>query len=367
MNKLLDIKFMKIAIEEAKKGMYKTHPNPLVGAVIVKNNKVISKGYHKKFRDKHAEQVAIDKSKESLLGSTLYVTLEPCHHHGNTPPCVDAIIKNKISRVVIATKDPNPLVNEKSINKLIDNGVKVNTKVCEDDAKELNKAFFHKYKHTKPYIRLKVGVSIDGKIADEKKESKWITSKESRNFVQELRAEVNGIITTSNTVISDNPKMNIRDNQVLKKTISQPALIILDSKLRVPTKANIFKTDRLIIIVADIKYASSTPLRIYKDNVVIKYVKTKNSKINLKDIYAIAKTYHLDDLLVESGSIFSATLLSANAVDEIIYLVAPKILGSNGLTFSGINPIDKLKDKKNYKIKNIKSYKNDLCINMRRH
>ena len=367
MNKLFDIKFMKIAIEEAKKGMYKTHPNPLVGAVIVKNNKVISKGYHKKFRDKHAEQVAIDKAKESLLGSTLYVTLEPCHHHGNTPPCVDAIIKNKISRVVIATKDPNPLVNEKSINKLIDNGVKVNTKVCEDDAKELNKAFFHKYKHTKPYIRLKVGVSIDGKIADEKKESKWITSKESRNFVQELRAEVNGIITTSNTVISDNPKMNIRDNQVLKKTISQPALIILDSKLSVPTKANIFKTDRLIIIVADIKYASSTPLRNYKDNVVIKYVKTKNSKINLKDIYAIAKTYHLDDLLVESGSIFSATLLSANAVDEIIYLVAPKILGSKGLTFSGINPIDKLKDKKSYKIKNIKSYKNDLCINMRRH
>ena len=144
MNKLLDIKFMKIAIEEAKKGMYKTHPNPLVGAVIVKNNKVISKGYHKKFRDKHAEQVAIDKSKESLLGSTLYVTLEPCHHHGNTPPCVDAIIKNKISRVVIATKDPNPLVNEKSINKLIDNGVKVSIKVCEDDAEELNKAFFHK-------------------------------------------------------------------------------------------------------------------------------------------------------------------------------------------------------------------------------
>jgi diaminohydroxyphosphoribosylaminopyrimidine deaminase/5-amino-6-(5-phosphoribosylamino)uracil reductase len=161
--------------------------------------------------------------------------------------------------------------------------------------------------------------------------------------------------------------MNIRDNQILRKTNSQPALIILDSKLRVPITANIFKTDRLVIIVADIKYASSTPLRIYKDNVVIKYVKTKNSKIILKDIYAIAKTYHLDDLLVESGSIFSGTLLSANAIDELAYFVAPKILGNKGLTFSGINPIAKLKEKKNYRIRNIKSYQNDLYINMRRY
>ena len=131
MSKDLDNKYMDIAIELAKKGKYRTHPNPLVGAVIVKDNKIISKGFHKRFRGKHAEREAIDKSTQSLIGSTMYVTLEPCHHHGNTPPCVDAIIESKISRVVIATKDPNPLVNEKSITKLRDNGIDVKTGVRE--------------------------------------------------------------------------------------------------------------------------------------------------------------------------------------------------------------------------------------------
>ena len=171
MSKDLDNKYMDIAIELAKKGKYRTHPNPLVGAVIVKDNKIISKGFHKRFRGKHAEREAIDKSTQSLIGSTMYVTLEPCHHHGNTPPCVDAIIESKISRVVIATKDPNPLVNEKSITKLRDNGIDVKTGVRESEAKELNKSFFYKYSSEKPYMRLKFGVSIDGKIANQKEKA----------------------------------------------------------------------------------------------------------------------------------------------------------------------------------------------------
>ena len=214
MNNTSDKKYMNKAIELAKNGKYRTHPNPLVGAVIVKNDKIISKGYHKRFRGKHAEREAIDKSKESLKGSTMYVTLEPCAHYGNTPPCVDAIIESKISRVVIASKDPNPLVNEKSINKLKDNGIDVTTGVCESDARELNKSFFYKFNHDKPYMRLKYGISIDGKIANQRKESKWITSEDSRTFVQSKRAEVNAILTTCNTVIDDNPYMNIREKKI---------------------------------------------------------------------------------------------------------------------------------------------------------
>ena len=367
MNKEQDIKYMNIAIEEAKKGRYRTHPNPLVGAVVVKNNKIISKGYHKKFRDKHAEQDAIDKAKESVEGSTLYVTLEPCHHHGNTPPCVDAIIKNKISRVVIASTDPNPLVNEQSINKLRNNKITVTTNICEEEAKELNKSFFYKYKSNKPYIRLKLAVSIDGKIANQKKESKWITSSQSRTFVQKLRAEVNAILTTSSTVLNDNPKMNIRDEKLLKNLSSQPALILLDRNLSVPPTSNIFKANRLVIIITNIDNSTNAPVRIYNDNVVIKYVKTIDSKIVLEDIYNIAKMYNLDDILVECGSSFSGTLLTEDAVDELLYFVAPKILGNQSISFSGIAPINKLKNKKTYKIKNIKSYKNDLYLDMRRN
>lgn len=367
MNKDQDIEYMKIAIEEAKKGRYRTHPNPLVGAVLVKNNKIISKGFHKKFRDKHAEQDVIDKAKQSISGSTLYVTLEPCHHHGNTPPCVDTIIKNKIARVVIASTDPNPLVNEKSINKLRDNQIIVTTGVCEGEAKELNKSFFYKYKFNKPYIRLKLGVSIDGKIANQKKESKWITSRQSRRFVQELRAEVNAILTTSSTVIKDNPRMNVRDAKLLRSLISQPALIILDRNLRIPPSSNIFKTDRLVIIITSINNLNNAPLKIYNDNVVIKYVGTIGDKIPLQNIYNITKMYNLDDILVECGSSFSGSLLKEDAVDELLYFVAPKILGNKAISFSGIEPIKKLKDKKSYNIKTIKTCDSDLFLDMRKN
>ena len=161
MSKLDDIKFMTMAIELAKKGNYRTHPNPLVGAVIVKDNKILSKGFHRRFRGKHAEREAIDKTKHSLRDATMYVTLEPCCHHGNTPPCVDLIIKNKLSRVVIASKDPNPLVNEKSINKLRDNGIEVTTGICENEAIELNKSFFYKFSHKQKLqdIALSLGFS----------------------------------------------------------------------------------------------------------------------------------------------------------------------------------------------------------------
>ncbi len=357
---------MLIAIEQAKKGMFRTHPNPMVGAVIVKNSKIISKGYHKRFRDKHAEQDAIDKAKESLKGATLYVTLEPCYHHGNTPPCVDSIIKNNFSRVVIASKDPNPLVNEKSISKLKDNSILVTTGVCEDQAIELNKAFFYKYTHNKPYIRLKFGASIDGKIANEKKESKWITSESSRNYVQRIRAEVNAILTTSNTIIHDNPFMNVRDSKVINSYVKQPSIIILDTQLRIPQSSNIFKTNRLIILITDAKNASQVSLKLYNQNVVIKYVSTINGMIQLKDIFEISKIYDLDDILVECGNKFSQSLFYEDAVDELMYFVAPKILGDKSLSFSGINPIEKLKDKITLKINRIKKIEKDLYIDMRR-
>jgi diaminohydroxyphosphoribosylaminopyrimidine deaminase/5-amino-6-(5-phosphoribosylamino)uracil reductase len=276
-------------------------------------------------------------------------------------------MKNKISRVVIASTDPNPLVNEQSINKLRNNKITVTTNICEEEAKELNKSFFYKYKFNKPYIRLKLAVSIDGKIANQQKESKWITSSQSRMFVQKLRAEVNAILTTSSTVLHDNPKMNIRDEKLLKNLASQPAVILLDRNLSVPPTSNIFKANRLVIIITNIDNSTNAPLRIYNDNVVIKYVKTTDSKIVLEDIYNIAKMYNLDDILVECGSSFSGTLLTEDAVDELLYFVAPKILGDQSISFSGIVPINKLKNKKTYKIKNIKSYKNDLYLDMRRN
>ena len=361
-----DKKYMLIAIEEAKKGMYKTHPNPLVGAVLVKNNKILSKGYHKKFRDKHAEQDAIDKAKESVKGSTLYVTLEPCHHHGNTPPCVDAIMQNKIKRVVIASKDPNPLINGKSIMKLQENGIEVTLGVCSHESNELNKAFFYKYRNNKPYIRAKFGTSLDGKIANVRNQSKWITSKKSRDYVQYMRADVNAILTTSNTILSDNPYMNVRDKNLLKLIKDQPALIVLDTKLRIPKNANIFKTDRLVILLTSIEMVKKNDVSIYGKNVVLKYMETSQNKININHIYQVARDYGLDDILVESGMKLASSLIEEDAIDELVLFIAPKILGHRSLRFSGMEPVKNLKHKKKYKINTIRQYDTDLYINMRR-
>lgn len=362
----LDNKYMNIAIEEAKKGMFNTHPNPLVGAVIVKNNRILSKGFHKVFRGKHAEQDAIDKARESIKGSTLYVTLEPCHHHGNTPPCVDAIINKKIKRVVISCEDPNPLINGKSIMKLRENGIEVKLGVCQSESYELNKAFFHKYKKNKPYVRVKFGTSLDGKIANSKYESKWITSNKSRDQVQHIRASVNAILTTSQTVISDNPYMNIRKKDLLKKISTQPVLIVLDTQLRIPKNANIFKTKRLVIILTSLDMSKTNDVSIYNSNVVVKYLNTIEGKIALGDIYRIAREYNLDDILVESGMTFASTLIDEDAIDELMLFVAPKLLGHNSIRFSGITPIKKLSQKKKYLIDHIKEYNSDVYINMRR-
>ena len=232
---------------------------------------------------------------------------------------------------------------------------------------ELNKSFFYKFSNDKPYIRLKFGVSIDGKIANKKKESKWITSNESRLLVQRKRAEVNAILTTSSTVLSDNPEMNIRESAILKQIENQPALIVLDTMLRIPESSNIFKTkNRLIIIITDIKNSKNLPIKLYKDNVVVKYVKTIQNKISLEDIYNIANTYNLNDILVECGNTFAKTLFEEDAIDELLYFVAPKIIGHTGYSFSGINPVAFLKDKISLKINKIQSIDRDLYINMRR-
>ena len=217
-------------------------------------------------------------------------------------------------------------------------------------------------------MRLKYGISIDGKIANQRKESKWITSEDSRTFVQSKRAEVNAILTTCNTVIDDNPYMNIREKKIKDLITNQPALIVLDAKMRIPVTSNIFKTkNRLVIIITDSKNTNNRPIKTYSENVVIKYVNTfNNGKVNLKDIYEIANTYDLNDILIECGNTFSRYLIKENAVDEFMLFVAPKIIGDKGYTFSGIDPVQRLKDKISLRISEIMPIKNDLYINLRK-
>ena len=339
----IDEKYIKMCFNLAKKGGNKVLPNPMVGAIIVKNGRIISKGYHKKYGEFHAERNAILNSKENVEGSTLYVNLEPCSHFGKTPPCVDLIIEKKIKRVVFSSFDKNPKVN--GAKKLKEKGIEVLGGVLEKEGDELNKVFFKNITKKIPYIALKSATTLDSKIATANYNSKWITGDRARLEVMKLRSLYQAIITGSNTVLSDNPKLTSR----IKGGIN-PIRIIMDKKGQIPFNYNVFNDDGTRIIVID--------------NSEKKYP-SHIEKIGFKDINELLKTLFnmgIYSILIESGMGLNSAFLKAKQVDEIYQFIAPKILGG------GINFIDGFDPKKidesiiAYDLK-IKKYNPDIMLN----
>lgn len=320
----MDEKYMKLAIELAKKGTGKVNPNPLVGAVIVKNGKVIGQGYHKKYGGNHAEVEAINNSTESVEGSTIYVTLEPCFHYGKTPPCVNKLISSKISRVVIGSLDPNPLVSGKSIDKLKQVGIEVNVGVLEEECFKLNEVFMKYIKTKTPYVVLKSAVSLDGKIATKTGESKWITGETSRLKVHELRNELRAIMVGVNTVIKDNPSLtcNIKYGR-------NPIRIIVDSNLRIPLDSKILKTShnyKTIIATtenADLKKRSL----IEEHGAEVLIIKSLDNKVDLSNLMIKLGELKIDSILLEGGGELNYSAFKAEIIDKVMLFIAPKILG----------------------------------------
>ncbi len=362
--KEFDILFIKKTFELAKKGQYSAHPNPKVGAIVVKNNKIISKGYHKSPGSPHAEKIAITNAGNEIINSTLYVNLEPCCHYGKTPPCLDLIIKNKIKRVVISTRDPNPLVNGKSIKALKKSGIEVSVGICKKEAISLNRGFFKKFKENKPFVILKSGISLDGKISLKNGNSKWITSAKSRDDVQYERALCSLILTTSKTVIKDDPELTVRKKELLRKNIVQPDIALLDSKLIVPLNSKVFdKLNRKIYIFSTHERIKSTKKK-YKSNVLLIPISLKNNQLNLKQVFDKLVAKDINNILVESGSTLACNLFKASLVDELLLYISPKILGNSSISFSGIDYIKSLSKKINFKISDIMQLDNDIKIRL---
>lgn len=238
--------YMRLALDEAYKYKGETHPNPAVGAVIVKDDKIISIGAHKKAGTDHAEIVALKNAKESVQGATMYVTLEPCSFHGKTPPCCPAIISSGIKKVIIGSKDPNPKVSGKGIEWLKSSGIEVIEGILEDECKKLNEDFFVYITHKRPFITLKCAMSLDGKLAKEDGFSKWITSEKAREISHIYRKHSSAVLVGVNTVLKDDPQLSVR----LKDNTYQPYTIILDRFLKTPENANVFKKgyDKVIIL-----------------------------------------------------------------------------------------------------------------------
>lgn len=350
---------MKLALELAEKGIGKVNPNPLVGAIIVKEGKIIGQGYHEKYGGAHAEVNAFRNLTECAEGGTLYVNLEPCCHYGKTPPCVESIIKNKISKVVVGTLDPNPLISGKGIKRLKESGIEVTVGVLEEECKKLNEVFIKYIVYKKPFVVLKTAMSLDGKIATSKGESKWISSEESRKNAHLLRNSLSAIMVGVNTVIKDNSRLTCRIPNG-----RNPIRIILDSKLRVPIDSKVVTDKESETIVCTTEKCSEKKfIELEKLGVKVLKVKEKDNRIDMKNLMETIGELKIDSILLEGGGEVNFSALESGIVDKVQIYIAPNIIGGRDskTPVEGIG-IDKLKDSFNVTNLSTKFIKNDLFI-----
>ena len=365
MENSLKNKFMRLAIKEAKKGYGNVSPNPLVGAVIINNSgKIIGKGAHLKYGKNHAEVNAIESCIESPKGAMMFVTLEPCNHYGNTPPCSERIIKEGIKKVYIGVEDRNEIVQGSGIKRLEEAGIKVEVGILENEINLLNESFFHYINYKRPFILLKSAITLDGAISTENGESKWISSEKSRKQAHKLRSIYDAIMIGKNTALVDNPKLNSRI-----KNGQDPIRIVLDRKLEVPLDYKVY-SDELTsktIVFCSILECDSQKLEILRDRniTVIDTIVKKDRKIKTLDLkFIIAKLgeMKITSLLVEGGAILSTNLLKLKLVDRINLFIAPKIVGSTVSFVTGELGITKIDEAIELKDVSYKKIENDIMI-----
>ena len=326
-----DYEYMNLALSLARTTLGQTSPNPSVGAVLVKHGQLVGTGTHIKAGTPHAEVHAINEAKNSAKGAVMYVTLEPCSHYGKTAPCTDIIIKAGIQKVFVATLDPNPLVAGKGIEKLTAAGIEVDIGLCEEEAILLNEKFFHFIQTNTPYITIKAGMSIDGKIATKSGDSKWITSSMSRQDAHHLRHEHDGILVGINTILQDNPLLTTRRPQ----GGINPIRIILDTELNIPLSANVVQDQSAKTIVftgSQIKCDKRREL----EKLGVTIISQDQRTISLQQVLQTLAEQQVTSILVEGGSDIQASFITENRFQQIITYIAPKIIGGrNAVPFVG--------------------------------
>jgi diaminohydroxyphosphoribosylaminopyrimidine deaminase/5-amino-6-(5-phosphoribosylamino)uracil reductase len=320
-----DLNYMAYALTLAARGRYTTDPNPRVGCVLVKNGKIIGEGWHEKAGSAHAEVNALQQAKEDPQGSTAYVTLEPCAHHGKTPPCCDALIAAGISRLVVAMQDPNPLVAGRGIARCQSAGIEVLGDVLQKDAQVLNRGFITRMTQQRPFIRSKIAMSLDGRTALANGESQWITSSASRQDVHCFRAESAAVLTGIGTVLADNPSLNARVDFPIK----QPIRVVLDSQLRTPPTATICHLEGRTLILTCIDDEKKR-IALTQKGVDVHVLPALNQQLDLHAVMRFLAEQEINSVFVEAGATLNGSLLQSNLVDEWIIYIAPSILGNTG-------------------------------------
>ena len=361
-----DVAFMQLALDLAKQGEFTTTPNPSVGCVLVKDGKVVGKGFHAKAGEPHAEVMALREAGENARGATAYVTLEPCSHFGRTPPCAKGLVEAGVSKVIAAMCDPNPQVAGKGLQILSDASIQSAVGLLEENAEQLNKGFLKRMRTGKPFVQLKLAMSIDGKTAMASGESKWITGAQARADVQQYRAKASAILSTSQTVLADDPSLNVRWEELppdvkagyAQEKLRQPVRVILDSSHKVRSDFKVFSTESPVWLVGEDDY----PLTGFPVFTEYLQLDRNQGETRLQALMSALGKRQINTLWVEAGATLAGALIAENLVDELIIYMAPKLLGDQARDLCHLPNLTQLADAPLWQLQSCEPVGDDLKL-----
>ena len=359
---VLDAHYMARAIELARKGLYTTHPNPRVGCVIVRDGQVVGEGWHVRAGEPHAEVHALRAAGELARGATAYVTLEPCSHHGRTPPCAEGLVSAGVARVVAAMQDPNPEVAGRGLKRLADAGIDVRCGVLETEARALNKGFLKRMELGLPFVRVKLAMSLDGRTAMASGESQWITGPAARSAVQRLRAEASVVVTGADTVLADGARLTVRadelglDAEQTALVMSRPPLrVLIDGRLRVPLDAPFFKAGPALVATC------VPPAGQYRTGPECLVIPGENGQVDLRQLLVALAARGVNEVLVEAGPRLAGAFAEQGLVDEYQIFIAAKFLGSTARPLLEL-PLTRMSEATELKITDLRAVGDDWRV-----
>ncbi len=353
----LDYAHMSHALQLAEKGLFTTTPNPRVGCVIVNNGKVVGTGWHERAGEPHAEINALRAAGNLAKGAVVYVTLEPCSHHGRTPPCVDALIQAEVSKIIIAMEDPNPHVNGQGKERLRMAGIVVQTGLLADEAAQLNIGFITRMRDGKPWVRTKIAASLDGRTALKNGMSQWITSEPARRDGHRWRARSCAILTGIGSVKQDNPQLTVR----YIETSRQPVRVVIDSNLEISPQTRLLQNVGITWIFAA-QYNREKELHLENKGAHVFILPNQVGRVDLKAMIAKLAELGVNELLVEAGPVLNGALAAAGLIDEIIFYFAPNLLGNSAQAIMKLPEIMDLTEKYNLRITDMRRIGVDIRI-----
>jgi diaminohydroxyphosphoribosylaminopyrimidine deaminase/5-amino-6-(5-phosphoribosylamino)uracil reductase len=362
---VLDAAYMARALELARKGVYSTHPNPRVGCVIVRDGEVVGEGWHVRAGEPHAEVHALRQAGDKAKGATAYVTLEPCSHHGRTPPCADALVNAGVVRVVAAMQDPNPDVAGRGLLRLMSAGIAVQSGVLEGEALAINKGFLKRMEHGLPYVRVKLAMSLDGRTAMASGESQWITGPEARSAVQRLRAQSSVVLTGADTVLADQARLTVRPDELglnaelTALAVTRPPLrVLVDGRLRVPLDAPFFKAGSALVVTCA---AASARERYHEEGHEMLALPSSGGHVDLRKLLVELASRGVNDVLVEAGPKLAGAFTRLGLVDEFQIFVAGKFMGSSARPLLDL-PLAQMSEALELKIIEMRAVGNDWRV-----